>query len=214
MTRFAEPINSESKSENYEDKKTLSIATPPGFANICNRNSISKINFTPILSAPTPYRTPKSVRRGHQPSSSYRILGTPDYLAPELLLHQHHSFPVDLWALGVCLFEFLTGIPPFNDETPEAVFKNILKRDIPWPEGEEELSSKAKSAIELLLTVDQKSRPNAKEVKKITLFETVDWDNLLLKEAPFIPLPDDETDTTYFEARNHEQNLKVSNFEL
>lgn len=35
---------------------------------------------------------------------------------------------VDWWALGVCLFEFMTGIPPFNDETPEAVFHNILQR--------------------------------------------------------------------------------------
>lgn len=35
---------------------------------------------------------------------------------------------VDWWALGVCLFEFLTGIPPFNDETPAQVFQNILKR--------------------------------------------------------------------------------------
>lgn len=35
---------------------------------------------------------------------------------------------VDWWALGVCLFEFLTGVPPFNDETPQLVFQNILSR--------------------------------------------------------------------------------------
>ncbi|XP_023221005.1 serine/threonine-protein kinase greatwall-like, partial [Centruroides sculpturatus] len=214
MTRFAEPLNSEIKNEIYDDKRKSFNSVTPTFTNNSNRNSITKMNFTPKLSAPTPYRTPKSVRRGRQPSSNYRIFGTPDYLSPELLLHQNHSFPVDLWALGVCLFEFLTGIPPFNDETPEAVFKNILNRDIPWPEGDEELSSKARSAIELLLTVDQKIRPTAKDVKNIELFRTTDWENLLLKEAPFIPIPDDETDTTYFEARNHNQNLKVSNFEL
>lgn len=37
---------------------------------------------------------------------------------------------VDWWALGVCLFEFMTGLPPFNDETPQAVFNNILNRGI------------------------------------------------------------------------------------
>ena len=36
--------------------------------------------------------------------------------------------PVDWWAVGVCLYEFLTGIPPFNDETPELVFQHILNR--------------------------------------------------------------------------------------
>ncbi|XP_066243657.1 serine/threonine-protein kinase greatwall isoform X3 [Saccopteryx leptura] len=67
----------------------------------------------------TPYRTPKSVRRGAAPADDGRILGTPDYLAPELLLGRAHGPAVDWWALGVCLFEFLTGIPPFNDETPQ-----------------------------------------------------------------------------------------------
>jgi serine/threonine-protein kinase greatwall len=35
---------------------------------------------------------------------------------------------VDWWAVGVCLFEFLTGLPPFNDENPKLIFHNILKR--------------------------------------------------------------------------------------
>jgi serine/threonine protein kinase len=44
------------------------------------------------------------------------------------LLHKRkkHGAAVDWWALGVCLYEFLTGIPPFNDETPNKVFENIL----------------------------------------------------------------------------------------
>ena len=76
----------------------------------------------------TPFRTPKSVARGRRPPEESRIIGTPDYLSPELLLRLGHGAPVDWWALGVCLFEFMAGIPPFNDETPEAVFQNILKR--------------------------------------------------------------------------------------
>lgn len=35
---------------------------------------------------------------------------------------------VDWWALGICMFEFLTGVPPFNDQTPDQVFENILRR--------------------------------------------------------------------------------------
>jgi len=46
--------------------------------------------------------------------------------APEALLGTGHAAPLDWWALGVIMFEFLTGCPPFNDETPEDIFQNIL----------------------------------------------------------------------------------------
>ncbi|XP_033615642.1 serine/threonine-protein kinase greatwall isoform X2 [Fukomys damarensis] len=167
----------------------------------------------------TSYRTPKSVRRGAAPVDDGRILGTPDYLAPELLLGTAHGFltsgpAVDWWALGVCLFEFLTGIPPFNDETPQQVFQNILKRDIPWPEGEEKLSDNAQSAVEILLTIDDTKRAGMKELKHHPLFHDVDWENLQHQTMPFIPQPDNETDTSYFEARNNAQHLTISGFSL
>jgi serine/threonine protein kinase len=42
--------------------------------------------------------------------------------------------PVDWWALGVCLFEFIVGVPPFNDETEERIFQNILNHGAClWP---------------------------------------------------------------------------------
>ncbi|KAL2307273.1 hypothetical protein Nmel_000226, partial [Mimus melanotis] len=179
-----------------------------------------QIYQTPLRGdAGTPYRTPKSVRRGAAPVEGERILGTPDYLAPELLLTQPHGFilpgsAVDWWALGVCLFEFLTGIPPFNDETPTQVFQNILKRDIPWPEAEEKLSDNAQNAIDILLTIDTTKRAGLKELKQHPLFHGVDWDNLQNQTMPFIPQPDDETDTSYFEARNNAQHLTVSGFSL
>lgn len=88
------------------------------------------VDKTPKNAAKTPFRTPKSVRRGMEPVSlsNERVLGTPDYLAPELLLVKRHGPEVDWWALGVCMYEFMTGIPPFNDETPHKVFENILSR--------------------------------------------------------------------------------------
>ncbi|KOC59784.1 Serine/threonine-protein kinase greatwall [Habropoda laboriosa] len=162
----------------------------------------------------TPYRTPKSVRRGGQGGvnrSDDRILGTPDYLAPELLLKQGHGPAVDWWALGVCLFEFCTGVPPFNDETPQAVFSNILAKDIPWPENEEALSTLATGAIDALLTLDQHERPSAMEVRTMKLFEDFPWDEPLKATPPFIPQPDDNYDTCYFQARNIMQHLNVSN---
>ncbi|XP_068615288.1 serine/threonine-protein kinase greatwall-like [Brachionichthys hirsutus] len=175
----------------------------------------------PMSTSHTPFRTPKSVRRGALPVEGVPILGTPDYLAPELLLGKSHvsgvcpcDFMVDWWALGVCLFEFLTGVPPFNDETPQLVFQNILSRDIPWPEEEEELSANSRDAIEILLTMDMTKRAGLKELGRHPLFEGVDWDDLQNQPMPFIPQPEDETDTSYFEARNNAQHIAVSGFSL
>ncbi|XP_037068508.1 LOW QUALITY PROTEIN: serine/threonine-protein kinase greatwall-like [Pollicipes pollicipes] len=162
----------------------------------------------------TPFRTPKSVLRGRLRSEETRIIGTPDYLAPELLLRLGHGPPVDWWALGVCLFEFVTGIPPFNDETPEAVFQNILKRDIPWPDAGEALSAAAVSAVDELLCFEPAARPALARVRQMALLTPLDWDRLLEGPGPFVPSPDDATDTTYFDPRNNLQHLTVSNFDV
>uniref|UniRef100_A0A182SR81 Serine/threonine-protein kinase greatwall n=1 Tax=Anopheles maculatus TaxID=74869 RepID=A0A182SR81_9DIPT len=161
----------------------------------------------------TPFRTPKSVRRAPL-GSDERILGTPDYLAPELLLQQGHGPAVDWWALGVCLYEFLTGVPPFNDETPQKVFENILGRLIEWPTGDESLSADAVEAVEQLLEMDQTKRPAAEQMQRMPFFACIDWKHMSLMEPPFIPNPDDPQDTGYFEARNVMQHLKLSNFNL
>lgn len=55
-----------------------------------------------------------------------RAVGTPDYLAPELLLGTGHGLEVDWWSLGVVLYELVVGRPPFSADSPEAIFQNIL----------------------------------------------------------------------------------------
>jgi len=57
-----------------------------------------------------------------------KISGTPDYLAPETILGVGYGPAVDFWAVGVILYELVVGFPPFNAETPEEVFENILSR--------------------------------------------------------------------------------------
>lgn len=201
-------IASERDARNKEGKQPSCMSSPRGIP-----GRTSRIQSTPVAGNRTVYRTPKSVRRGPQRSVE-SLRGTPDYLAPELLLHQPHGSPVDWWALGVCLFEFLTGLTPFNDQKAEAVFTHILKRSIPWPIGKEALSAEATNAVDMLLTFDPEKRPGFEELKSCPLFQSVEWESLLQQKAPFVPLPDDATDTTYFEARNIVQQLNVSNIEL
>ena len=62
-----------------------------------------------------------------------RLIGTPDYMAPEIILGKSNTnYSLDLWSLGCILFEFLVGIPPFNDDTPEQIYDNIVNLRIPW----------------------------------------------------------------------------------
>ncbi|XP_070564918.1 serine/threonine-protein kinase greatwall-like isoform X2 [Ptychodera flava] len=190
---------------------------PTKFFTPGNTSQRQQTNYRPFCTPghnPQPLRTPKTCRRGPDVEKADRILGTPDYLAPELLLQKQHGKEVDWWALGVCLFEFLTGVPPFNDQTPDLVFTNILNRDIPWPEEEESLSSDAQDAIDILLNLDPSQRVGSVELKEHSLFDGIDWTTIHEKPAPFVPNPDDATDTSYFEARNNMQNLQVSAIDL
>ncbi|KJE88710.1 serine/threonine kinase [Capsaspora owczarzaki ATCC 30864] len=140
------------------------------------------------------------------------VLGTPDYLAPEIIRGQQHTLAVDFWALGVCLYELLLGCPPFNADSEEEIFDNILSRAIPWPEDDSALSPEAFSLINMLLSDDPFARFNVRLIKKHAFFADVDWSAVHTQEPPFVPTPAGSTDTSYFDARNSAQNLRFSAF--
>ncbi|XP_057446894.1 probable serine/threonine protein kinase IREH1 isoform X2 [Lotus japonicus] len=94
-------------------------------------------------------------------------VGTPDYLAPEILLGTGHGYTADWWSVGVILFELLVGIPPFNAEHPQTIFDNILNRKIPWPAVPEEMSPEAHDLIDRLLTEDPNQRLGARGASEV-----------------------------------------------
>mmetsp|Transcript_24597 Transcript_24597/g.53253 ORF Transcript_24597/g.53253 Transcript_24597/m.53253 type:complete len:359 (+) Transcript_24597:129-1205(+) len=92
----------------------------------------------------------------HAPTSRRNTLcGTLDYLPPEMVEGREHDEQVDTWALGVLLYEFLVGQPPFETESHSATYRRIQRVDIRWPNGMQE---DAKDLISKLLKKDPRQR--------------------------------------------------------
>lgn len=94
------------------------------------------------------------------------------------------------------------------------IFIALFRTDIQWDLADEPLSSNAIDAVEQLLTMDPNTRPSSKDVRQMLFFESIDWDNLPNTEPPFVPQPENPTDTGYFEPRNIMQHLKLSNIDI
>uniref|UniRef100_A0A8C7ZZ77 non-specific serine/threonine protein kinase n=1 Tax=Oryzias sinensis TaxID=183150 RepID=A0A8C7ZZ77_9TELE len=134
-----------------------------------------------------------------------QVCGTPEYIAPEVILRQGYGKPVDWWAMGIILYEFLVGLVPFFGDTPEELFGQVITDDIVWPEGDEVLPADAQALISALLQTNPLLRlgtGGAFEVKQHPFFSDLDWNSLLRQKAEFIPHLESEEDTSYFDTRS------------
>ncbi|TCD70832.1 hypothetical protein EIP91_001522 [Steccherinum ochraceum] len=142
---------------------------------------------------------------GGTPPGEQKVVGTPDYLAPESILGlRGDDAAVDWWALGVITYEFLYGIPPFHDDSPEKVFENILSGHVAWHDDYVEISPEAKDFIQRLITLDPSQRLGAdgiEQVKSHPFFAGIDWEAVTTTEAAFIPQVTDPESTDYFDPR-------------
>ncbi|XP_069605713.1 microtubule-associated serine/threonine-protein kinase 4 isoform X2 [Ranitomeya imitator] len=134
-----------------------------------------------------------------------QVCGTPEYIAPEVILRQGYGKPVDWWAMGIILYEFLVGCVPFFGDTPEDLFGQVISDEIIWPEKEEAPPSDSQDLISVLLRQNPLERlgtGGAYEVKQHPFFCALDWNSLLRQKAEFIPQLESEDDTSYFDTRS------------
>ncbi|XP_078531308.1 microtubule-associated serine/threonine-protein kinase 4 isoform X2 [Lissotriton helveticus] len=134
-----------------------------------------------------------------------QVCGTPEYIAPEVILRQGYGKPVDWWAMGIILYEFLVGCVPFFGDTPEELFGQVISDDINWPENDDAPPPDAQNLITMLLRQNPLERlgtGGAFEVKEHPFFSTLDWTGLLRQKAEFIPQLESEDDTSYFDTRS------------
>lgn len=70
-------------------------------------------------------------------NKSFTLCGTPDYLAPELVLSRGHDKTVDYWALGCFLYEVFCGRTPFSDQRQAEIFRKAIRseRTLNFPQG-------------------------------------------------------------------------------
>lgn len=133
---------------------------------------------------------------------AYSTVGTPDYIAPEVLLKKGYGMECDWWSLGAIMFEMLVGYPPFYSDDPMTTCRKIVnwRTHLKFPE-EARISPEAKDLIsKLLCNVNQRLGSNgADEIKVHTWFNGIDWERIYQMEAAFIPEVNDELDTQNFE---------------
>ncbi|KAI9655504.1 MAG: hypothetical protein M1821_005297 [Bathelium mastoideum] len=154
----------------------------------------------------------RSMRTREGASYAKSIVGSPDYMAPEVLQGQEYDGTVDYWSLGCMLFEALAGYPPFAGATVDETWQNLKhwKKVLRKPEYEDPnyfLSKRTWDLITRLICVPMDRIKTLQEVKAHAYFMEVDWSQLRQQRPPFVPELDGETDAGYFDDFGNETDM-------
>ncbi|EUB62481.1 RAC serine/threonine-protein kinase [Echinococcus granulosus] len=147
-------------------------------------------------------------------STTKTFCGTPEYLAPELLLDNDYGLSVDWWSLGVVMYEMMCGRLPFYSNEHEILFELILQESVKVPDN---LSPVARDILIRLLMKDPAERlgggkADAIEVMVHPFFESISWDKLIRKDIipPWKPDVNGDMDTKYIPEEFQRENVAVT----
>ncbi|EPQ30071.1 uncharacterized protein PFL1_02188 [Pseudozyma flocculosa PF-1] len=159
------------------------------------------------------YRTPAErgsmykMMRAQNAHHADSIVGSPDYMAPEVLRGRDYTISVDYWSLGCILFEFLCGFPPFSGAQPDETWANlknwqkVLQRPVyEKPEDLQfNLSDVAWDAVTKLIDTPERRFSSLSQVQGHGFFSPLQLTKLREMSAPFIPQLENDEDTGYFD---------------
>ncbi|KAF2135773.1 uncharacterized protein K452DRAFT_238737 [Aplosporella prunicola CBS 121167] len=183
-----------------------------------------RVKLESVGNVAVPFGRPMEERTAAERRDAYRslrerdvnyaksIVGSPDYMAPEVLKGEEYDFTVDYWSLGCMLFEALAGYPPFAGATVDETWQNlkqwkkVLKKPV-YEDPSYFLSKRTWDLITRLVASKTSRFRGISEIHAHAYFAEVDWEKLREQKAPFVPELDSETDAGYFDDFGNEADM-------